>query len=201
MDFTGEKHPENCPCQKQQEKERLDRERLDRRKAEEEEKKIQAEQEEKRLENQKRMDRQIEMKKRQHYRKMNGSGSGSSYKQGGSEFSGKSASTLDPSGTDTCPEILNIDTKIMSEYFCQSVIIPPLPPLDNFILITGTKIKAAEELKKRTSRVIDHFPELRSGRSSLVIIDGEMKSLTSEFIEQVDENTKLLGVLILVMDL
>ena len=98
-------------------------------------------------------------------------------------------------------EILNIDTKIMSEYFCQSVIIPPLQPLDNFILITGTKIKAAEELKKRTSRVIDHFPELRSGRSSLVVIDGEMKSLTSEFIEQVDENTKLLGVLILVMDL
>ena len=42
-----------------------------------------------------------------------------------------------------------------------------------------------EELKRKASRVIDHFPELRSGRSSLVVIDGEMKSLTSEFIEQV----------------
>ena len=42
-----------------------------------------------------------------------------------------------------------------------------------------------EELRRKTSRVIDHFPELRSGRSSLVVIDGEMKSLTSEFIEQV----------------
>ena len=41
------------------------------------------------------------------------------------------------------------------------------------------------EMKKKSSRVIDHFPELRSGRSSLVVIDGEMKSLTSEFIEQV----------------
>ena len=49
-----------------------------------------------------------------------------------------------------------------------------------------------EELKKRSSRVIDHFPELRSGRSSLVIIDGEMKSLTSEFIEQVNERRNLL---------
>ena len=34
-------------------------------------------------------------------------------------------------------------------------------------------------------KVRAHFPELRSGRSSLVVIDGEMKSLTSEFIEQV----------------
>ena len=50
--------------------------------------------------------------------------------------------------------------------------------------IIGMK-KKNEDLKKKTSRVIDHFPELRSGRSSLVIIDGEMKSLTSEFIEQV----------------
>ena len=34
-------------------------------------------------------------------------------------------------------------------------------------------------------QVKQHFPELRSGRSSLVVIDGEMKSLTSDFIEQV----------------
>ena len=39
-------------------------------------------------------------------------------------------------------------------------------------------------LKAKTSKIIDHFPDLRSGRSSLVIIDGELKSLTSEFIEQ-----------------
>ena len=45
--------------------------------------------------------------------------------------------------------------------------------------------KKIDDLKKKTSQVIDHFPELRSGRSSLVIIDGEMKSLTSDFIEQV----------------
>ena len=38
---------------------------------------------------------------------------------------------------------------------------------------------------QKTSAIKDHFPELRSGRSSLVIIDGELKSLTSEFIEQV----------------
>ena len=40
-------------------------------------------------------------------------------------------------------------------------------------------------LKEKTSKIIEHFPELRSGRSSLVVIDGELKSLTSEFIEQV----------------
>ena len=57
--------------------------------------------------------------------------------------------------------------------------------MKHFLLkIIGMK-KKNEDLKKKTSRVIDHFPELRSGRSSLVIIDGEMKSLTSEFIEQV----------------
>ena len=55
---------------------------------------------------------------------------------------------------------------------------------DFLLKIVGMK-KKIEDLKKKTSRVIDHFPELRSGRSSLVIIDGEMKSLTSEFIEQV----------------
>ena len=59
--------------------------------------------------------------------------------------------------------------------------------MKHFLLkIIGMK-KKNEDLKKKTSRVIDHFPELRSGRSSLVIIDGEMKSLTSEFIEQVGE--------------
>ena len=58
---------------------------------------------------------------------------------------------------------------------------------DFLLKIVGMK-KKIEDLKKKTSRVIDHFPELRSGRSSLVIIDGEMKSLTSEFIEQVGEN-------------
>ncbi len=40
-------------------------------------------------------------------------------------------------------------------------------------------------MNQNTSAIKDHFPELRSGRSSLVIIDGELKSLTSEFIEQV----------------
>ena len=57
--------------------------------------------------------------------------------------------------------------------------------MKHFLLkIIGMK-KKNEDLKKKTLRVIDHFPELRSGRSSLVIIDGEMKSLTSDFIEQV----------------
>ena len=97
VDFAGEKHPVNCPCQKREEKERLDRERMDKRKAEEEEKKLRAEQEEKRLEQQRKVDQQIEMKKKQFYRKMNGSGS--SYKTGGSEMSDKSASALrSPSG-------------------------------------------------------------------------------------------------------
>ena len=41
-------------------------------------------------------------------------------------------------------------------------------------------------MNQNTSTIKDHFPELRSGRSSLVIIDGELKSLTSEFIEQVN---------------
>ena len=41
-------------------------------------------------------------------------------------------------------------------------------------------------MHQNTSAIKDHFPELRSGRSSLVIIDGELKSLTSEFIEQVN---------------
>ena len=100
VDFAGEKHPINCPCEKREEKERLDRERLQRRKAEEEEKKLQAEQEENRVEQQKKRDQQIEMKKKQFYRKMNGSGS--SYKPRGSEFSAKSASSLDNSGTSTC---------------------------------------------------------------------------------------------------
>ena len=69
---------------------------MERRKAEEE-KKIKAEQEEKQLEQQKKRDQQIEMKKKQFYRKMNGSGE-TSYKQGGSEFSAKSASMLETSG-------------------------------------------------------------------------------------------------------
>ena len=47
------------------------------------------------------------------------------------------------------------------------------------------------ELRRKTSKIVDHFPELRSGRSSLVVMDGEMKSLTSEFIEQV--GTRYLG--------
>ena len=46
VDFAGEKHPINCPCEKREEKERLDRERLQRRKTEEDEKKLQVEQEE-----------------------------------------------------------------------------------------------------------------------------------------------------------
>ena len=75
----------------------MDRERLERRKAEEEEKRIQAEQEAKREEQQKKRDQQIEMKKKQFYRKMNGSGS--SYKPGGSDLSGKSALSLEKSGT------------------------------------------------------------------------------------------------------
>ena len=91
MDFAGEKHPVNCPCQKREEKERLDRERIERRKAEEEAKKLRAEQEERRLEQQKKVDQQIEMKKKQFYRKMNGSGGGS-YKTGGSEISASPAS-------------------------------------------------------------------------------------------------------------
>ena len=96
VDFADDKHPINCPCEKREERERLDRERLQRRKAEEEEKKLQAEQEEKRLEQQKKRDHQIATKKKQFYKKMNGSGS--SYKPGGSEFSVKSASSLDNSG-------------------------------------------------------------------------------------------------------
>jgi hypothetical protein len=68
---------------------------LERRKAEEE-KKIKAEQEGKQLEQQKKRDQQIEMKKKQFYRKMNGSGT--SYKPGGSELSAKSASMLETSG-------------------------------------------------------------------------------------------------------
>ena len=103
MDFAGEKHPVNCPCQKREEKERLDRERIEKRKAEEEAKKLRAEQEERRLEQQKKVDQQIEMKKKQFYRKMNGSGGGS-YKTGGSEISARSAST---SGMNTgCPKTI-----------------------------------------------------------------------------------------------
>ena len=36
VDFGGEKHPDNCPCEKRATKERLDKERMERRKAEEE---------------------------------------------------------------------------------------------------------------------------------------------------------------------
>ena len=127
VDFRGEKHPVNCPCEKKAAKERLDRERMERRRAEEEERKrLQHLQEiqEKREENQKKMDLQIEMKKKEFYKKMNGTESKS-------------------------------DSK--AKY---------------------------DMMKAKTSKIIDHFPDLRSGRSSLVIIDGEMKSLTSEFIEQ-----------------
>lgn len=127
VDFRGEKHPVNCPCEKKAAKERLDKERMERRKAEEEERKrlkqLQDIQE-KREENQKKMDLQIEMKKKEFYKKINGKDSKS-------------------------------DSKAKYDL-----------------------------MKAKTSKIIDHFPDLRSGRSSLVIIDGELKSLTSEFIEQ-----------------
>ena len=32
VDFAGERHPDNCPCEKRNQKERLDRERMERRK-------------------------------------------------------------------------------------------------------------------------------------------------------------------------
>ena len=133
-DFQGEKHPVNCPCEKRAEKDRLDRERLERRKREEEAIRRQEEllkQEEGRKEKQRRLDQQLEMKKKQFYRKMNGSEASARIKSGSAEKS------------------------------------------------------RLDVLKEKTSRIIEHFPELRSGRSSLVIIDGELKSLTSEFIEQV----------------
>ena len=136
VDFLGEKHPVNCPCEKKAEKDRLDRERLERRRREEEELRRRQElqqQEEARREKQRRLDSQLEVKKKQFYRKMNGS-----------ELSARGKS----SGSAAEKSRLDI-------------------------------------LKEKTSRIIEHFPELRSGRSSLVIIDGELKSLTSEFIEQV----------------
>ena len=129
VDFVGEKHPINCPCEKRAAKERLDRERVERRKKEELEKKKQAEEQEKRVEKQKKLNDQIAAKKKQFYKKMNGSDTAS---QGPSNQTSK-----------------------------------------------------FDSLKQKTSKIIEHFPDLRSGRSSLVIIDGELKSLTSEFIEQV----------------
>ena len=134
VDFVGEKHPDNCPCEKRATKERLDKERMERRKAEEERKR-QKEMQELRIEKQKKLDIQINQKKKQFYKKMNGS-----------EASYKS-----------------------SLHSSQSKAVKP----------------NVDQLKQRTSKIIEHFPDLRSGRSSLVIIDGELKSLTSEFIEQV----------------
>ena len=131
VDFRGEKHPVNCPCEKRAAKERLDKERLERRRREEEEARRRKEQEERRKEKQKRLDQQLEMKKKQFYRKMNGSEASARLKSEASERS------------------------------------------------------RLDILKEKTSKIIEHFPELRSGRSSLVVIDGELKSLTSEFIEQV----------------
>ena len=134
VDFLGEKHPVNCPCEKRAEKDRLDRERFERRRREQEEMRRQEElqqQEEARKERQRRLDQQLEMKKKQFYRKMNGSEASARLKSGSAEKS------------------------------------------------------RLDILKEKTSKIIEHFPELRSGRSSLVIIDGELKSLTSEFIEQV----------------
>ena len=96
--------------------ERLDKERIERRKAEEEEKKKQKQAQEMRVEKQKKLDSQIELKKKQFYKKMNGSES---------QVSGPPAS----------------QTRIRS-----------------------SKI---DILKEKTSKIIDHFPELRSGRSSL----------------------------------
>ena len=135
VDFGGEKHPDNCPCEKRATKERLDKERMERRKAEEERKR-QKEMQEMRIEKQKKLDMQINQKKKQFYKKMNGSES---------TFKSSLHSSQSKSGK---------------------------PSVD--------------QLKKRTSKIIEHFPDLRSGRSSLVIIDGELKSLTSEFIEQVE---------------
>ena len=134
VDFLGEKHPVNCPCEKRAEKDRLDRERFERRRREEEQARRQEElqqQEEVRKEKQRRLDSQLEMKKKQFYRKMNGSETSARIQSGSAQKS------------------------------------------------------RLDILKEKTSRIIEHFPELRSGRSSLVIIDGELKSLTSEFIEQV----------------
>ena len=68
VDFLGEKHPVNCPCEKRAAKDKLDKERMDRRKIEEEERKVQ----ERKIEKQKKLDQQIEMKKKQFYKKMNG---------------------------------------------------------------------------------------------------------------------------------
>ena len=137
VDFLGEKHPVNCPCEKKAEKDRLDRERLERRRREEEEEeelrrgRELEQQEEARRERQRRLDSQLESKKKQFYRKMNGSEASARLKSEASERS------------------------------------------------------RLDILKEKTSKIIEHFPELRSGRSSLVVIDGELKSLTSEFIEQV----------------
>ena len=146
VDFLGEKHPVNCPCERKAEKDRLDRERLERRRREEEEeeelrrRRELEQQEEARRERQRRLDSQLESKKKQFYRKMNGS-----------ELSAKvkSGSAAEKSRLDI--------------------------------------------LKEKTSKIIEHFPELRSGRSSLVIIDGELKSLTSEFIEQVSEEIHIIN--------
>ena len=138
-DFFGEKHPTNCPCEKRAEKERLDRERSERRKIEEEERirsQNMKEEQEIRIEKQNKLDQQIEMKKKQFYQKMNGSGS--------SHHSAQRSNSVQS----------NLKSKL-------------------------------HLLKQNTSTIKEHFPDLRSGRSSLVIIDGELKSLTSEFIEQV----------------
>ena len=92
VDFAGEKHPVNCPCQKQKEKERLDKERQDQRKAEEEEKKALAEQE-RRMEEERKREQQIEMKKKQFYKKMNGSSR--SQKTDAPDSLGKSVPSVD----------------------------------------------------------------------------------------------------------
>ncbi|XP_023341551.1 uncharacterized protein LOC111711420 [Eurytemora carolleeae] len=38
--------------------------------------------------------------------------------------------------------------------------------------------------EKRRMRILTHFEEFRSGRSSLVVLDGELKSLTVSVLEQ-----------------
>ena len=93
---------------------------MERRKAEEDEKKKQKEAQEIRVEKQKKLDSQIEQKKKQFYKKMNGSESQVSGLQQPSRASQ-----------------------------------------------TGIKSSKLDILKEKTSKIIDHFPELRSGRSSL----------------------------------
>jgi hypothetical protein len=144
------------------------------RKKEVEAKRLKIEEEERKADEKVKRDKMIEMKKRSYYRKLQ---------------MDPSRKTVDHEGstkTENGDSGINWGSGEVSNGLLQRV-----GKYGDISKLDYSRRKQEQEDKKKTDmkravKVLNHFDHFRSGRSSLVVVDGEMKSLTTSFMEEVN---------------